>query len=66
MEDQLKNLEKRIKEQNSKLEDQNKKMDQKFDELLKIMQTIKDSADTNSNSSHSERNNHTRTLGMNL
>ncbi|XP_056692219.1 uncharacterized protein [Spinacia oleracea] len=65
MEEQLKNLEKRIEEQNEKLEDQNRKMDQKFDELLKVMQSFKDSSDSHSTGSHNDRNPHSRTLGMN-
>ncbi|XP_056698524.1 uncharacterized protein [Spinacia oleracea] len=65
MEDQFKNLEKRLEEQNSKLEDQNKKMEQKFEEMMKFMQTLKDSATSNEDTSFSTpKSQSTRTLGM--
>ncbi|XP_056690117.1 uncharacterized protein [Spinacia oleracea] len=65
MEDQLRNLEKKIEEQNEKLEDQNKRMDQKFEELLKVMQSFKDANESHSSGSHNERNANHITLGMN-
>ncbi|XP_056695073.1 uncharacterized protein [Spinacia oleracea] len=66
MEEQFRNLERRLEEQNSKREDQNKRMDEKFDELMKFMQASKDSGNSNEDTStNSHRSNSTRSLGMN-
>ncbi|XP_021859476.2 uncharacterized protein [Spinacia oleracea] len=65
MEEQFKNMEKRLEEQSSKLEDQNKRIDQKFEEMMKLMQSFKDSANTEENSFSSSKFHSPKPLGMN-
>lgn len=69
MEEQFKNLEKQVDDQNRKLEEQNRNIDQKFEEIMKMMQSLKDSASKSieefpRSSTNFERINPTRSLGM--